>query len=66
VERELRAKLNEVEDSNQHKSSLMRRIDELNSEVKHLQQGKTSKDSKLKNQMRRNEELLADMEKINF
>ena len=66
MERELRAKLNEVEDSNQHKSSLMRRIDELNSEVKHLQQGKTSKDSKLKNQMRRNEELLADMEKINF
>jgi hypothetical protein len=44
----------------------MRRIEELNSEVKHLQEGKTSKDSKLKNQMRRNEELLADMEKINF
>jgi len=44
----------------------MRRIEELNSEVKHLQTGKSAKDSKLKNQMRRNEELLADLEKINF
>jgi len=44
----------------------MRRIEELNSEVKHLSQGKSSKDTKLKNQMRRNEELLADLEKINF
>jgi len=44
----------------------MSRIEELNSEVKHLSQGINSKDTKLKNQMRRNEELLADLEKINF
>ena len=66
VERELRVKLHEVEDSNQHKSSLLRRVEELNSEVKHLQAGKSNKDQKLKHQVRRNEELQSDMEKINF
>jgi len=62
VERELRAKLLEVDDQAQHKSSLLRRIEELNTEVKTLSAAKTQKDQKLNLYVRRIEELQSDME----
>jgi len=62
VERELRAKLLEVDDQAQHKSSLLRRIEELNTEVKTLSAAKTQKDQKLNLYVRRIEELQSDLE----
>lgn len=47
VEKDLKKKLEEVEQSREQKSGLMRRVEDLNSEVLTLKQVKEQKDSKL-------------------
>ena len=64
VEKELRTKLSEVEEVNGQKSNLLRRIEDLNHEVRSLQTDKEKKDAKIKAQIKQNEELRLEMEKI--
>lgn len=47
VERDLKRKLEEVEQSREQKTGLMRRVEDLNSEVLTLKQVKEQKDGKL-------------------
>lgn len=49
VEKELRTKLSEVEEAHGQKSNLLRRIEDLNFEVRSMQTEKEKKDTKLKN-----------------
>ncbi len=65
VELELRNKLTQMDDLNNEKSDLRRRIDDLQSEVKHLQTMKFEKEEKLKLQINKNEELLEELERLN-
>jgi len=58
VEQELRNKLLSLEEVTAEKSDLRRRIDDLQSELRHLQTSKLEKEEKLKIQIRKNEELL--------
>ena len=44
----------------------MRRVEDLNSEVLTLKQIKEQKDSKLQQQIARNQELLAQLESLNY
>ena len=64
VERELRIKLHEVEDAHTAKSDLLRRIEDLNHEVRQLQAGTERKDSKLKEQTRQIEQLQFEIERV--
>ena len=47
------------------KTDLRRRLDDLQSEVKHLQTMKFDKEEKLKMQIHKNEELLEELERLN-
>ena len=64
VERELRAKLHEVDDAHTTKSTLLRRIEDLNHEVRSHQAVQERKDSSLKEQSRKIEELEFEIEKL--
>jgi chromosome segregation ATPase len=48
------------------KTDLRRRVDDLVNEVEHLQTTKFEKDEKLKLQIHRNEELLEELERMNY
>ena len=48
VEKDLRTKLMEIDEAHGQKSNLLRRIEDLNHEVRTLQNEKEKKDSKLK------------------
>lgn len=65
VEQELRNKLVSLEEVTAEKSDLRRRIDDLQSELRHLQTSKLEKEEKLKMQIRKNEELLDQLERMN-
>lgn len=54
-----------MDEVNNEKSDLRRRMDDLQSEVKHLQTMKFEKDEKLKHQINKNEELLEELERLN-
>lgn len=47
VEKDLRTKLVEMDQTREQKSKLMRRVDDLNSELMSLKSAKDQKDSKL-------------------
>ena len=64
VEKELRSKLSEVEEANSQKSNLLRRIEDLNHEVRSLQSDKEKKDAKMKTQMKQNEDLRLELERM--
>jgi peptidoglycan hydrolase CwlO-like protein len=65
VEQELRNKLSQMKDAETEKTDLKRRLEDLQSEVKHLQTMKFEKDEKLKMQIHKNEELLEELERLN-
>lgn len=52
VERELRNKLHEVENANSQKSTLLRRIEDANHEIRQQQAKEERKDSQMKEQVR--------------
>ena len=64
MERELRNKLHEVEDATGQKSGLLRRIEDLNHEVRQLQAVNERKDSQAKEQTRQIEELQFDLDRL--
>lgn len=55
-----------MEESNVEKTNLRRRLEDLHSEVKHLQTLKFEKEEKLKMQIHKNDELLEELEKLNM
>lgn len=65
VEQELRIKLMNLEEATQEKSELRRRIEDLQSELRHIQTAKVEKEEKLKAQIHKNEQLLEELERIN-
>ena len=67
VEQELRQKLNQMGDvKNDEKCELVRRLEDLQGEVRHLQNAKGEKEQRLKMQVVRNEQLLDQLERINM
>ena len=64
VERELRLKLHEVEDAHTAKSTLLRRIEDLNHEVRQLQATTERRESKMKEQTRQIEHLQFELERV--
>ena len=67
MEQELRQKLNQLGDStNDEKGELIRRLEDLQGEVRHLQSTKNEKDERLRMQVARNEQLLDQLERINM
>ena len=66
VEKELHSKLAEVDETHGQKSNLLRRIEDLNHEVRSLQSDKERKDERLKAHMKQNEELRVDCERLNI
>lgn len=55
-----------MEEGNNEKTDLRRRLEDLQSEVKHLQTLKFEKEEKLKNQIHKNEGLLEELERLNM
>jgi chromosome segregation ATPase len=67
VEQELRYKLSQIGDQqNDERCDLLRRIEDLQSEVHHLANTKTERDDRLKAQVSRNEQLLSELERLNM
>ena len=54
-----------MEEVTAEKSDLRRRIEDLQSELRHIQTSKLEKEEKLKLQIRKNEELLEQLERMN-
>lgn len=65
VEQELRSKLHSLEEVTHERSQLRNRIEDLQTELKHLNSIKADKDEKLKAQIHKNEQLLQQLEQIN-
>ena len=66
AEQELKHKLQKMDEVYNEKSDLRRRVDDLQSELKHLQTTKFEKEEKLKVQIHKNEELLEELERLNM
>ena len=64
MEQELRQKLQTLDIVHVEKTELHRRIEDLSSEVHHLQGAKHDKEEKLRVQIHRNEELLEELERM--
>jgi uncharacterized protein YlxW (UPF0749 family) len=57
-------KIRSVETNRQEKTQLQTLIDDLTAEVELLKTQKNEKDSKLKNQIKKNEELLGELQQL--
>ncbi|CDW83113.1 UNKNOWN [Stylonychia lemnae] len=65
VEQELKNKLMCLEEVTSEKIDLRKRIDDLQSELRHIQNAKIEKEEKLKMQIHKNEQLLEELERLN-
>lgn len=65
VEQELRHRLSQME-LNDERGELMRRLEDLQGEVQHLQVVRNEKEERLRMQVARNEQLLDQLEQINM
>jgi mevalonate kinase len=66
VEIELRAHLADLQDTRDQKSQLMHRIDDLNGQLQTITESKQEKDSKLKLQINKNQDLLKQLDILNL
>ena len=65
VEQELRYKLAHLSDTQgEERNELLRRIDDLQGEIQHLQSAKQEKEERLKAQVQRSEKLLGELERL--
>lgn len=64
LEEELRKKVEGVDVGKQEKTKLMEKIEDLSAELQLLKGQKQEKDTKLKNQIRKNEELLGELQDL--